>query len=265
MTRGKENAAVPGRATTATTDTEQPSKEPIVNHNRTTVPTTTDSDWSGHNAATAATERPLSAPCSTSWCTVPHDWRDIEERCHLSDPETLIKFTTGRVDEPSSAKVPLEQGDHDDEPRTFVEISVVASYSRAELISFADELQVLAAELRKEARAVAPFLDHLQPVHSLAILRTAAGMSLDDVAYLAGISAAYLAQIENGDAEPTPELVRHISAAIARDLARPAVPIVATAAGFVVRPDSLLMRSICSGDNPAAFADRGRYLVNVGA
>ena len=39
---------------------------------------------------------------------------------------------------------------------------------------------------------------------------------------------------------------------------------VTTAAGFIVQPDSLLMRSICNGDNPAAFADRGRYFITAG-
>lgn len=43
----------------------------------------------------------------------------------------------------------------------------------------------------------------------------------------------------------------------------PVVATVTTAAGFAVNPDTLLMEILCNGDNPAGFADRGRYLVNA--
>lgn len=199
MTRGKENAAVPGRATTATTDTEQPSKEPIVNQS-TSVTTTTDRDWNGHNAATASSISP--------------------------DAEAWLDAHPNFADEPVSAVIR-------------------AGFS---------------------ARDLDGLFDRLKPAHGLAVLRRAAGMTVDDVAYLAGISSAYLAQIENGDTRPTSELVRHISAAIARDLSRAAVPTVATAAGFVVRPDSLLIRSLSNGDEArVGTTDRARYFVNVGA
>ena len=45
----------------------------------------------------------------------------------------------------------------------------------------------------------------------------------------------------------------------------PAVAEVMTAAGFVVQPDSLLLKSLCSADE-ARHVDRSRfYLVNAGA
>lgn len=40
---------------------------------------------------------------------------------------------------------------------------------------------------------------------------------------------------------------------------------VTTTAGFVVQPDSLLMKSLCNGDNPASVIDRSRFFVTVGA
>ena len=40
---------------------------------------------------------------------------------------------------------------------------------------------------------------------------------------------------------------------------------VANSAGYVIDPDSILMRSICNGDNAADFGQRARYFVNVGA
>ena len=47
------------------------------------------------------------------------------------------------------------------------------------------------------------------------------------------------------------------------DRLRPAPATVATAAGFIVQPDSLLMKSLCNADNGSSV-DRGRYLVNAG-
>ncbi|TFC85800.1 XRE family transcriptional regulator [Cryobacterium sp. TmT2-59] len=106
--------------------------------------------------------------------------------------------------------------------------------------------------------------DRLKPAHALAVLRESAGLTVEDVADLAGISPNYLARIENGDTQPTPALAGHVSAVIARDLSGAAVPIVATAAGFIVQPDSLLMKSLCNADNGSSV-DRGRYLINDGA
>jgi hypothetical protein len=86
--------------------------------------------------------------CPVNWCTTQHGWQDVDERSHSGVPRVLNAFAAGRIEDESVVATWPEQCTDDNEPRTVVEISVVASYSREELLSLADELQALSTNLR---------------------------------------------------------------------------------------------------------------------
>ncbi|TFC20049.1 hypothetical protein E3O19_01375 [Cryobacterium algoritolerans] len=89
--------------------------------------------------------------CPVNWCTTQHGWQDVDERSHSGAPRVLDEFSAGRIEEGSLVTTWHEQCVDDGGPRTVVEISLVASYSSAELLMLADELQILAAKVRAEA------------------------------------------------------------------------------------------------------------------
>ena len=93
--------------------------------------------------------------CAVTWCTTQHGWQDVDERSHSSESRVLDAFAAGRIEEESFVTTWHEQRADDGGPRTVVEISLVASYSSAELLLLADELQALAANLRADSKSSA--------------------------------------------------------------------------------------------------------------
>ncbi len=57
---------------------------------------------------------------------------------------------------------------------------------------------------------------------ALRLLRKSAGLTLDDVSRVAGISAPYLSNVENGNAEPSAKWVHMLIDAIGSDVSRKA-------------------------------------------
>lgn len=96
----------------------------------------------------ASREAEASTPCPLAWCTRLHGWQDVDQRLHTGDTLNLAAFSVGEVEAGSSAKASLEQDESGRDARVFLQIDLEASYSREELLSFADELQALSTKLR---------------------------------------------------------------------------------------------------------------------
>ncbi|TFD48717.1 hypothetical protein E3T46_14910 [Cryobacterium sp. Hh11] len=209
----------------------------------TSVPTTTDKDWTGHTAA----------------CSVPGCVSAFGDPSHTSAVASAnIHFAAAYAGDIAGLTISPAL-DTNTRPLwgTYVDIGVIDRDRTA------DELMAIGAAIIAGGEQIAAL--------NAGIVQQAIDAAEAQAWFDARPNAlnATVSEVVRGNREPVWPLIldglhEMHEIACAKRAERRRTAVVATAAGFIVEPDSLLMKSLANGDN-ARDIDRGRFIVTVGA